>query len=119
MELIQRGLTNLALRVIGHVAEGVMDCEVTALVEPKNQANPARTDYSPLQQSDRGTGTNLWRQEIHDQRTFHRSQSATAGPVAGTATERVCAVRDDDRRNSVRPSATDHRDRAGGSMARK
>ena len=42
VELIQRGLMNLALSVFGQVAEGVMECEVTALVGPKNQANPER-----------------------------------------------------------------------------
>jgi len=39
---IQRGLMKVALSVFGQVAEGVMDCEVTALVGPKNQANPER-----------------------------------------------------------------------------
>jgi putative transposase len=42
VDLIQRGLMNVALSVFGQVAKGVMDCEVTALVGPKNQANPAR-----------------------------------------------------------------------------
>jgi putative transposase len=42
VDLIQRGLMNLALSVFGQVAEGVMDCEVSALVGPKNQANPER-----------------------------------------------------------------------------
>lgn len=42
VEWIQRGLMNLALRLFGEVAEGVMDCEVTALVGPKHQANPGR-----------------------------------------------------------------------------
>lgn len=42
VELIQRGLMNLALSTFTQVAEQVMDCEVTALVGPKNQANPER-----------------------------------------------------------------------------
>jgi putative transposase len=42
VDLIQRGLMNVALSVFGQVAKGVMDCEVTALVGAKNQANPAR-----------------------------------------------------------------------------
>src|SRR5438045_9689734 len=42
LDLIQRGLMNLALNVFSLVAEGAMGCEVTALVGPKNEANPAR-----------------------------------------------------------------------------
>jgi putative transposase len=42
VELIQRGLMNLALSTFTQVAEEVMDCEVTALVGPKNQANAER-----------------------------------------------------------------------------
>lgn len=42
VDLVQRGLMNLALNAFTQVAEGVMDCEVTALVGPKNQANPER-----------------------------------------------------------------------------
>ena len=42
VELIQRGLMNLALNTFTQVAEQVMECEVTALVGPKNQANPER-----------------------------------------------------------------------------
>lgn len=42
LELLQRGLMNLALRTFTQVAEEVMDHEVTALVGPKNQANPER-----------------------------------------------------------------------------
>ena len=42
LELVQRGLMNLALRTFTQVAEEVMDHEVTALVGPKNQANPER-----------------------------------------------------------------------------
>jgi hypothetical protein len=42
LDLVQRGLMNLALRTSTQVAEEVMDQEVTALVGPKNQANPER-----------------------------------------------------------------------------
>jgi transposase-like protein len=42
LDLVQRGLMNLALRTFTQVAEEVMDHEVTALVGPKNQANPER-----------------------------------------------------------------------------
>ena len=42
VELIQRGLMNLAMTAFTQLAENVMDCEVTALVGPKNQANPER-----------------------------------------------------------------------------
>jgi putative transposase len=42
VELVQRGLMNLALSAFTQVAEGVMDREVTALVGPKNQANSER-----------------------------------------------------------------------------
>jgi transposase-like protein len=42
VDLIQRGLMNLALTTFTQVAEEVMDCEVTALVGPKSQANPER-----------------------------------------------------------------------------
>jgi hypothetical protein len=42
VELVQRGLMNLALNAFTQVAEGVMDREVTALVGPKNQANAER-----------------------------------------------------------------------------
>ena len=37
VELIQRGLMNLALTTFTQVAKEVMECEVTALVGPKNQ----------------------------------------------------------------------------------
>jgi transposase-like protein len=42
VDLIQRGLMNLAMTAFTQVAEQVMDCEVTAVVGPKNQANPER-----------------------------------------------------------------------------
>jgi putative transposase len=42
LDLVQRGLMNLALRTFTQVAEEVMDHEVTALVGPRNQANPER-----------------------------------------------------------------------------
>jgi hypothetical protein len=42
LELVQRGLMNLALRMFTEVAEGMMDREVTALVGPKNQSDPNR-----------------------------------------------------------------------------
>jgi transposase-like protein len=42
VDLIQRGLMNVALNAFTKVAEGVMDCEVTALAGPKNQADPER-----------------------------------------------------------------------------
>lgn len=42
LDLVQRGLMKLALRSFTEVAEGVMDREVTALVGPKNRANPER-----------------------------------------------------------------------------
>lgn len=42
LDLVQRGLMNLALRTFTQVAEEVMDHEVTALVGPRNQANPGR-----------------------------------------------------------------------------
>ena len=42
LDLVQRGLMNLALRAFKQVAEEVRDHEVTALVGPKNQANPKR-----------------------------------------------------------------------------
>lgn len=43
VQLIQRGLMYLATSAFTQVAEQVMDCEVTALVGPKNQANAARS----------------------------------------------------------------------------
>ncbi len=42
VELIQRGLMNLALSTFTKVAEEVMNCEVTALVGPRNHANAQR-----------------------------------------------------------------------------
>jgi len=42
VELIQRGLMHLALTAFTGVAEQVMDCEVTALVGPKNHAQSGR-----------------------------------------------------------------------------
>jgi putative transposase len=42
VDLVQRGLMSLALRAFTQVAEEVMDHEVTALVGPRNQANPER-----------------------------------------------------------------------------
>src|SRR5580765_1608488 len=42
VELIQRGLMHLALTAFTGVAEQVMDCEVTALVGPKNYAQSGR-----------------------------------------------------------------------------
>ena len=42
LDLLKRGLMNLALRTVTQVAEEVMDHEVTALVGPNNQANPKR-----------------------------------------------------------------------------
>lgn len=42
VELVQRGLMNLALHAFQQVAEEVMDHEVTALVGPKNQADRER-----------------------------------------------------------------------------
>jgi putative transposase len=42
LDLVQRGLMSLALRTFTQVAEEVMDHEVTALVGPRNQANPER-----------------------------------------------------------------------------
>ena len=42
VDLVQRGLMNLALSAFQKVAEEVMDCEVTALVGPKSQANARR-----------------------------------------------------------------------------
>jgi putative transposase len=44
VELIQRGLMNLAMTAFSKLAEEVMDCEVTALVGPKNQADPKRSN---------------------------------------------------------------------------
>lgn len=42
VDLVQRGLMNLALKTFTQLAEGVMDREVTALVGPKNRADPGR-----------------------------------------------------------------------------
>jgi len=42
VDLIQRGLMKLAVRTFTEVAEEVMDREVTALVGPKNRADPER-----------------------------------------------------------------------------
>ena len=42
LELVQRGLMNLALRTFTQVAEEVMDYEVTALVGTRNRADPER-----------------------------------------------------------------------------
>src|SRR5579871_2296551 len=42
LDLVQRGLMNLALNTFRLLAEEVMDHEVTALVGPKNQADPQR-----------------------------------------------------------------------------
>lgn len=42
IDLVQRGLMNLALRTFREVAETVMDHEVTALVGPKHHANCSR-----------------------------------------------------------------------------
>jgi transposase-like protein len=42
VDLVQRGLMKMALRSFTELAEGVMDHEVTALVGPKNRANPER-----------------------------------------------------------------------------
>jgi putative transposase len=42
IELVQRGLMNLALRTFREVAEAVMDHEVTALVGPKHRTDPGR-----------------------------------------------------------------------------
>jgi len=42
VDLVQRGLMNLALNMFTQVAEGVMDREVTALVGPRNRADPDR-----------------------------------------------------------------------------
>jgi putative transposase len=42
VDLIQRGLMNLAMSAFTQLAEQVMGCEVTALVGPKNQADPQR-----------------------------------------------------------------------------
>ena len=42
VDLIQRGLMNLAMTAFTQVAEQVMGCEVTTLVGPKNQADPQR-----------------------------------------------------------------------------
>ena len=44
VELVQRRLMNLALNMFTQVAEEVMDCEVTALVGPKNQAQSGRVN---------------------------------------------------------------------------
>ncbi|HLI86364.1 MAG TPA: transposase [Bryobacteraceae bacterium] len=44
VDLIQRGLRNLALSAFNKVAEHVMDYEVTALVGPKNQAQAERAN---------------------------------------------------------------------------
>src|SRR6266496_4776586 len=44
VDLIQRGLMNLAMSAFTKVAEQVMHCEVTALVGPKNQANAERAN---------------------------------------------------------------------------
>lgn len=44
VDLIQRGLMNLAMTAFTQVAEQTMDCEVTALVGPKNQAQPGRVN---------------------------------------------------------------------------
>ncbi len=44
MDLIQRGLMHLAQSAFTQVAEAVMNCEVTALVGPKNQATPERAN---------------------------------------------------------------------------
>ena len=43
VELLPRGLMNLALSAFGQLAEQMMKCEVTALVGPKNQAHGWRT----------------------------------------------------------------------------
>ena len=40
LDLVQRGLMNLALRTFTRWPKTMMDREVTALVGPKNQANP-------------------------------------------------------------------------------
>jgi transposase-like protein len=42
LDLVQRGLMQLALRTFTQVAEATMGQEVTALVGPRNQANPKR-----------------------------------------------------------------------------
>lgn len=42
VDLVQRGLMNLALKTCTQLAEGVMDREVTALVGPKNRGDPGR-----------------------------------------------------------------------------
>jgi transposase-like protein len=42
VDLIQRGLMKLAMRTFTEVAQEVMDREVTALVGPKNRADPER-----------------------------------------------------------------------------
>jgi len=42
VDLIQRGLMNLAMSAFSQLAEQVMGCEVTALVGPKNQVDPRR-----------------------------------------------------------------------------
>src|ERR1051325_3629144 len=42
VELIPGGLMNVAMAAFTQVAEQMMNCEVTALVGPKNQADPAR-----------------------------------------------------------------------------
>ncbi len=44
LDLIQRGLVHLAMTAFTLVAEQAMECEVTALVGPKNQADAQRTN---------------------------------------------------------------------------
>src|SRR6266852_4724995 len=55
IDLIQRGLMNLAMTAFSKLAEEVMDCEVTALVGPKNQANHKRSNVRW------GSGPRSWR----------------------------------------------------------
>jgi hypothetical protein len=68
MELVQRGLMNLALRMFTEVAEGVMDREVTALVGPKNQSKPNRKRWAGRRFRSIGRGF-----EIGGTRRFRRA----------------------------------------------
>jgi len=61
LDLVQRGLMNLALRTFTQVAEEVMDQEVTALVGPKSQASPLRPFWSATRwNSQRSTTLPNW-----------------------------------------------------------
>ena len=77
LDLVQRGLMNLALRAFTQVAEEVMDHEVTALVGPKNQANPER-------------GKVRWGSETRLLRGGRAEDPARSATGARPATKRKC-----------------------------